>query len=118
MVILMTKDGTKRDMNFTVCGVSTALGSVSQMCRAGHGVVFNPPWGAAGSYVEHIESGECLWFEGQTGLYSLTTKVAPTNKQTENMMAMNGQTMYKYHRSTQQWSQTLGSQGFARQAHP
>ena len=33
-----------RDMRFTVCDVSKALGSVSQMCKVGHRVVFNPPF--------------------------------------------------------------------------
>ena len=85
---MITKEGTKRDMNFTVCGVSKALGSVSQMCRAGHRVVFNPPGDPNGSYVEHIETGECMRLEEQAGLYLLNTKVAPTRRQTESMMAM------------------------------
>ena len=42
-VSMMTREGAWRDVNFTVCDVAKALGSVSQMCRAGHTVVFNPP---------------------------------------------------------------------------
>ena len=55
MVTLMTREGTMRDMNFTACEVSKALGSVSQMCRTGHRVVFNPPREPEGSYIEHAE---------------------------------------------------------------
>ena len=39
LVTLMIREGTRRDMNFTACDVSKALGSVSQMCRTGHRVV-------------------------------------------------------------------------------
>ena len=42
-VSMMTREGAWRDMNFTVCNVAKALGSVSQMCRAGHSVIFNLP---------------------------------------------------------------------------
>ena len=85
MVTMMTKEGVKRDMKFTACDeVSKALGSVSQMCRSGHRVVFNPPWDPNGSYIEHLESGEQLWLEESNGLYMLNTKVAPTYKQTLN----------------------------------
>ena len=82
-VTMMTREVTMRDMNFTVCGVSKALGSVSQMCRAGHRVVFNPPGDPNGSYIEHVASGECMWFEEQAGLYMSWTQrlPRPTNKQ-------------------------------------
>lgn len=56
-VTLMTREGAVRDMNFEVCSVTRALGSVSQMCRAGHLAIFNPPWDQNGSYIEHLESG-------------------------------------------------------------
>ena len=56
-VSMMSKEGTLRDMRFTVCDVSEALGSVSQMCRTGHRVVFNPPWCPDGSYIEHMDAG-------------------------------------------------------------
>ena len=39
---MMTREGTMRDMIFTVCDVSEALGSVSQMCRVGFRVAFHP----------------------------------------------------------------------------
>ena len=85
MVTMMTKDGVMRDMKFIACDeASKALGSVSQMCRSGHRVVFNPPWDPNGSYIEHLESGEQLWLEESNGLYMLNTKVAPTHKQTLN----------------------------------
>ena len=69
-------------MRFTVCDVSKALGSVSQMCRAGHTVVFNPPWMEEGSYIEHIDTGERMWLEEANGLYVLNAKVAPKEWQT------------------------------------
>ena len=72
-----------RDMNFTSCEVSKALGSVSQICRAGHRVVFNPPWHDEGSFIEHVDIGEVMWLNEHNGLYVLNTKVAPTNKQTK-----------------------------------
>ena len=78
---MMTKEGTMRDMRFTVCDVSKALGSVSQMCRTGHRVVFNPPWCQEGSYIEHLDTGETMWLEETNGLYVLNTKVAPTQRQ-------------------------------------
>ena len=78
---MMTKEGTMRDMRFTVCDVSKALGSVSQMCQVGHRVVFNPPWDPEGSYIQHVEIGECMWLEEQNGLYVLSTKVAPAERQ-------------------------------------
>ena len=69
-------------MKFTACDdVSKALGSVSQMCRSGHRVVFNPSWDHEGSYIEHLETGDKLWLEENNGLYMLNTKVAPVDKQ-------------------------------------
>ena len=76
-----------RDMRFTVCDVSKALGSVSQMCKTGHRVVFNPPWSDQGSYIELIETGERIWLHEEGGLYVLKTKVAPLHKQTGRMKA-------------------------------
>ena len=81
-VSMMTQEGSLRDMRFTVCDVAKALGSVSQMCRTGHRVVFNPPWDQNGSYIEHISTGEKMWLKEEGGLYVLRTKVAPANKQT------------------------------------
>ena len=69
-------------MRFTICDVSKALGSVSQMCRIGHRVTFNPPWDGNGSYIEHIETGEKMWLEEKGGLYILPAKVAPKYKLT------------------------------------
>ena len=82
---MMTQEGALRDMKFTVCDVSKALGSVSQMCRSGHKVVFNPPWDQEGSYIEHIDTGERMWLEEQGGLYVLAAKVAPKHRQTSSI---------------------------------
>ena len=81
-VSMMTREGVWRDMNFTVCDVAKALGSVSQMCRAGHTVVFNPPWHEEGSYIEYLDIGERMWMEESNGLYVLNTKVVPKQWQT------------------------------------
>ena len=78
----MTQEGALRDIRFTMCDVTKALGSVSQMCRTGHRVVFNPPWSNSGSYIEHVATGEKLWMQEEGGLYVLKTKVAPSHKQT------------------------------------
>ena len=75
MITMMTREGALKDMNFTVCGVAKALGSISQMCRAGHRVVFNPPADPDGSYIEHVKTGECMWLEEQSGLYVLNTSL-------------------------------------------
>ena len=85
VVSMKTQEGAVRDMKFIVCPVTKALGSVSQMCRTGHKVVFNPPWDKNGSYIQHIEIGEKMWLEEQNGLYVLNTRVAPSHKQTTNM---------------------------------
>lgn len=63
MVTMTTREGTRRDMRFIACDLSTVLGSRSQMCRIGHRVVLNPPWDNIGSYVEHIDAGEKMWLE-------------------------------------------------------
>ena len=112
-ITMMTQEGSKRDMKFTVCGVSKALGSVSQMCKAGHRVVFNPPWDENGSYIEHI--GECMWLEERVGLYVLNTKVAPTREQTEVLASMRraeGQQQHVSQRTDDR------QQGSAWQTHP
>ena len=59
-VSLMTKEGVRRDMKFTSCEVAKALGSASQICRAGHRVVFNPPWSNQVPYIEQVSIGERL----------------------------------------------------------
>ena len=82
VVSLMTREGVQRDMKFTACEVAKALGSVSQICRAGHRVAFNPPWHEEGSYIEQVEIGEVMWMKELNGLYVLGTKIAPVNKQT------------------------------------
>ena len=78
----MMREGNRRDMYFIACDVSKASGSVLQMFRTGHRVVFNPPWELEGSYIERAEAGEKMWLTEQNGLYVLDTKVAPKQKQT------------------------------------
>ena len=84
---MMTREGAQRGMKFTVCEVAKALASVSQMCRAGNRVVFNPPWSSEGSYIQHLDTGEKLWLHEENGLYMLNTRVAPTPKQISIIMS-------------------------------
>ena len=82
IVSMMTQEGSMRDMRSTVCEVSKALRSVSQMCKTGHRVVFNLQWCADGSYMEQVETGERMWLQEEGGFYVLRTKVAPSHRQT------------------------------------
>ena len=88
---MMTREGAWRDMTFTVCDVAKDLGSVSQMCRAGHTVVFNPPWHEDGSYIEYLDIGERMRLEEHNGLYVLNTKVVPKQWQTTKRTGFTGQ---------------------------
>lgn len=81
---MMAKEGAMRDMRLIVCDVSKALGSVSQMCRVGHKVAFNPPRDPAGSYIQHMEPAEKLRLEEHNGFYVLNTSVAPSHRQSTN----------------------------------
>lgn len=74
---MMTNRGAMRDMRITVCDVSKALGSVSQMCKVGHRVASNPPLDKAGSYIQRIEAGETMRVQEHNGMYVLSTNVAP-----------------------------------------
>ena len=87
LVSVMTQEGSLRDMRFTVCDVATALGSVSQMCRTGHRVVFNPPWSEEGSYIEQEAAGERLWLqEGRGFVRSRDHGGADTNRRAEHKL--------------------------------
>ena len=68
VITMVAQEGTKGDMRFTVCGLSTAFGSVSQMRRVGHRVPCNPPWNTSGPYIVRIEAGECMRLEDRFGL--------------------------------------------------
>ena len=78
---MITREATMRDMRFTVCDVSRILGSVLQMRRIVHRVVFTPPWGSEESCTQHVDTGEAMRFEEQHGLYVFSTKVAPAERQ-------------------------------------
>ena len=84
-VTMMTQEEAQRDMKFTICDVSRALASVSQMCRVGNCVVFNPPWSQEGSYIQHVDTGEKLWLREENGLYMMDTRVAQKIKQTSHI---------------------------------
>ena len=80
-VTMLSREGDRRNMKFQVCDVERPLGSVSQMCQAGHSVVFNPPDDPRGSYIEHSHTGERMYLEARDGVYVLNTKVAPREAQ-------------------------------------
>ena len=71
-------------MGFEVFNVTRALVSVSQICRAGHRGIFNPPNEPQGSYIQHIEIGEKMWLTEKDGIYLLDVRVAPEEKQMNN----------------------------------
>ena len=81
---LTTREGAVRHMEIEACSVTRAFGSVSQMCRAGHNVVFSPPWSLEGSYIEYMETGQNMWFTERDGTYVLDVRVAPESRQTAN----------------------------------
>ena len=83
LVTFMNKEGTLRDMSFTGCDASKALGSASQMRRTGHRVVFNPPWDPEGFNIERNETQETMGITEQNGLYVLDIRVAPRQRQTK-----------------------------------
>ena len=87
VVTMMTQEGSMRDMRFTVCDVSKAFGSVFQMCRTGHRVVFNFPWSEEGSYIEQEVTGERMWLQEEGGLYVLKTNVVPSHTQTSKIQS-------------------------------
>ena len=60
VISMMTQECAFRDMKFTSCEVSKALGFVSQMCKTGHIVAFNPPLSNQGFYIEQVSTGERL----------------------------------------------------------
>ena len=74
-----------------MCTLTRALGSVSQMCKAGYKVTFNPPWDPEGSYIEHVEIGQRMWLMEKDGIYLLDVRVAPEQKQTINHQGFAGQ---------------------------
>ena len=77
VISMMAQEGALRDMKFTVCDVAKAFGSVSQMCRTGHGVVSNPPWSPHGPYIEHGETGERMWLREEGGCVHVEHQSGP-----------------------------------------
>ena len=80
----MTREGAIRYMKFEVGDVTRALWSVSQICRAGHKVVFNPPGDPEGGYIQHQETGQKMWLQEKDGIYLLDVRVAPESRQAAN----------------------------------
>ena len=97
LVTMMTREGTKRDLKFTVCDVSKAIGSVSQLCRTGHRFIFNPPWDGNGSYIEHLDIGEKMRLEEKGYIYILPAEIAPKHKQTGSIQSMGRQWNEDFH---------------------
>ena len=85
MVSMMTREGAFNEMRFSFCPVTKTFGSVSQTCRAGRRIIFNPFWDQEGLYIEYIDVGERLWFIEENGLYVLDTRAAFQHKQASTM---------------------------------
>ena len=64
-----------RTMDFTVCGVTKALGSVNRICSRGNKVIFDT--GAGNSYIESKTTGENIYLRESNGTYVLDVAVAP-----------------------------------------
>lgn len=88
---MLTREGSCRDMKFTVCDVSKALGSASQIGRTGNIVVFNSPWHDDGSYIERRDTGERMWLKERHGLHIFNAKVAFKECQTTTSPGFPGQ---------------------------
>ena len=73
-LLLPTLDGQQlRTLTFQVANVIKALGSVSQMEKAGNRVVFD----SDGGFVQSKDTGEKLWLEEEDGVYILPLMVGP-----------------------------------------
>ena len=70
---LITSDGKKRKIGFSVAGVRKALLSVSKSIDHGNRVIFD----SDGSYVENKKSGETTAIERQNGVFTMKFWVAP-----------------------------------------
>ena len=67
ILILATSEGLMRSMTYQCVKSSKALGSVSNICRAGNRVIFDDE----GSYIEDKTSGERTWMKQVGGMYML-----------------------------------------------
>ena len=70
---LITSDGKKRKIGFSVAGVRRALLSVSKSIDHGNRVIFD----SDGSYVENKKSGERTAIERKNGVFTMKFWVAP-----------------------------------------
>ena len=78
---VITDEGKKRTMNFAVADVTKALGSVGEMCAAGHRVVFDDSK-EGGSYIENLKNGEKILMKKDNGVYVVDLWVAPPTQET------------------------------------
>ena len=81
VVTMMSREGHKRNMKFTSCGVERALGSVSSICSQGHTVVFHSADHPDGSCILNLTTREKMYMTRKEGAYVLDTKIAPKFKQ-------------------------------------
>ena len=83
-LLMAMLDGSEavRTMDFTVCGVNKALGSVSRICSRGNRVVFDT--GAGNSYIESKKTGERINLRESNGTYVLDVAVAPPDMTKES----------------------------------
>ena len=77
----VTQDGVHTRMNFQVCPVTKALGSVSKMTKQGHRVVFDSEEYGEGSYIENKMTGSRKYLREHNGIYILDVWVKPYQSQ-------------------------------------
>ena len=73
--------GTRRDKRFGACDAAKAMESISQICKTGQRIAFNPPWESEGSFIECMDTGHGMRLQEENGLYVLDARIAPNAKQ-------------------------------------
>ena len=64
-------------MNFQVCPVTKALGSVSKIVKRGHRVVSDSSYDGSGSYIQNKKTGRKMYLRETNGIYVLDVWVKP-----------------------------------------
>ena len=71
------ENGQHTKMNFQVCPVTKALGSVSKMVKNGHRVVFDDPESGEGSFIQDKRTGQRTDLWQENGVFVLDVWVKP-----------------------------------------
>ena len=84
VLLVSDKNGQNiRKMQFQVCDVGKALGSVMEIVKNGNTVVYDD-WG---SYIENKGTGERMWLKEHDGVYVLDALVALASEAKKRMAA-------------------------------